>query len=82
MNNEPLFTEELRNLLTEMQYSSLTLQEILPVINDALSLSLTASEVTLYDSDQMGIGTTSGFDAIAIHVQQKEENLDQVYYIV
>lgn len=80
MNKEPLFSEELRNILTEMQYGTVTLEEILPVINDSLSLTLTANEVSLYDSSQLEIGATSGFDAIAIHVQVKD--MDQVYYIV
>jgi hypothetical protein len=80
--NKPLIDNQTRNYLTELQYTdSFTVEDVKSIIKDKMGHELNEVEMTIYHSNDLKIGKVSGFDGSAIHLYNKDKDINEVYYI-
>ncbi|WP_078393458.1 DUF6792 domain-containing protein [Shouchella patagoniensis] len=82
------FTPELRNDLTKLQYENgevLSKETVEGLLIDHEINHINSEDIYIYDSNNMDLfnkkGSSSGFDGAAIHVYNKEDNINEIYYI-
>ncbi|MDV2686103.1 DUF6792 domain-containing protein [Alkalihalophilus lindianensis] len=80
--SKPIIDNQTRNYLTELQYTDgFTVDDVKSIIKEQMDFDLNEVNLKIYHSNEMGIGNESGFDGSAIHLYNKEENINEVYYI-
>ncbi|WP_368505303.1 DUF6792 domain-containing protein [Alkalihalophilus sp. As8PL] len=80
--SKPTINNQTRNYLTELQYTDdFTVEDVKSIVKEQMNYVLNDVDVKIYHSNDLGIGTASGFDGSAIHFYNKEDNINEVYYI-
>lgn len=81
MNEKPILSNNIRNKITQLEYSGLSgkEKEIKKIYKEATGEN--PPNFKIYTSEEMGIGIKSGFDGAAIHFYDKKHNVNEVYYV-
>lgn len=81
MNEKPILSNNIRNKITQFEYSGLSgkEKEIKKIYKEATGEN--PPNFKIYTSEEMGIGIKSGFDGAAIHFYDKKHNVNEVYYV-
>ncbi|MDE8675452.1 hypothetical protein M4B17_22005 [Priestia aryabhattai] len=81
MSEKPLLSNDIRNKITQLEYSGLSgkEKEITRIYKEATGEN--PPNFKIYSSVEMGIGNKSGFDGAAIHFHDKKHNINEVYYV-
>ncbi len=81
MSKKPVLDNNLRNKITQLEYTGLAgkEKEIKEIYKETTGKEPPNFEI--YSSKEMGIGENSGFDGAAVHIYDKKNHINEVYYI-